>query len=120
MRCESARRGVFRWRGWRGRHRRDRSPVDWASHALGYVERRLGLRDDQREAWDAFAAIVRDGGEAYSASDSGTSDALARLEAKADAALAIIRRVRPAFDRLQATLDLEQRERLNALLLGVR
>lgn len=126
MRCGRG-KGRGRLFGWmRGRrHRRGSTPpAERVEHALGYVENRLAITEAQREAWEALAGMIRDGAEALGVAGptngeekaQAAPDRFARLEAKVEAGLAILKRTRPAFDQLYDRLDETQRDTLDALI----
>lgn len=129
MRCGRGRGALFGWmRGRRHRRHGSTPPAERVEHALGQFESRLAITEAQREDWEALAGMIRDGAEALGVAGPANGvgagqtaleaapDRLARLEAKVEAGLAILRRTRPAFERLYDRLDETQRGTLDALI----
>ena len=101
--------------------RRDRHIAD----GLAFVEGFVNFTPEQTAAWSELTQAIQAGSatigekcEEMEKTDVPLSapDRLARVEALAATGLAILQRIRPAFDRFYATLSDKQRQALDGLI----
>ena len=115
--------GLFRWHRGRRRHRFGRRlTVDQLEEKMVRLEQHLEITPEQKDAWDDLIDIVRDGSEAFLVAGNGNGpetalERLARAEAKVEAGLAILKRIRPAFGRLYEILGEKQKQTVDGLTL---
>ena len=100
---------------------------DGLDPALTAIEQAAGFTPPQNAAWSELKGEIRAAGAsiedacgeaADSESPAPAPHRLARLETLLTAGLAGLRRVRPAFERLYATLSKEQKATFNSLMTG--
>ena len=98
-------------------------------HALDAVEEAAGFTPPQSTAWSELKDEIHASGTSIEdacgdAADPETATPaphrLARLETLLSVGLASLRRVRPAFERLYATLSEEQKKSFDSLMTGNR
>ena len=101
--------------------RRDRRIED----GLAFVEGFVSFTPEQTTAWSELIQVIRAGSatigekcQEMENTDTALSapDRLARVETLAATGLAILQRIRPAFDRFHATLSDKQKKALDALI----
>ena len=101
--------------------RRDRRIED----GLAFVEGFVNFTPDQTTAWSELTQAIRAGSatigekcQEMENTDTALSapDRLARVETLATTGLAILQRIRPAFDRFHATLSDKQKKALDGLM----
>ena len=119
--------------GYRGHHRGGRHGMkmvcsdrraEKVEDAIGFAEAFFTFKGEQKVAWDGLATALRDGSttigkhcEAMKA-HSGQETAIgkfARMETMLAAGLEVLQTVRPAFDKLYATLDEKQQAALDKM-----
>lgn len=90
---------------------------------IDFVEAFFSFNDQQKPAWDAFAAALRKGSDAIgrhcATLDERPSTApgkLAVLETAMTAGLEVVREVRPAFERFYGTLNEDQKAAIDRLV----
>ncbi len=93
--------------------------------AVGFVEGFVGFDANQQAAWNELSAALRDASQSVgkacdrlqSAGDDATApQKFARIELMIETGLATVKRIRPAFDALYATLDDKQKKALDGLM----
>ena len=121
-------------RGYRGHHRGGRHGMrmicsdrraDKVEDAIGFAEAFFTFRGEQKVAWDGLAAALREGSttigkhcEAMKAEgrQKTATGKFARMETMLTAGLEVVKKVRPAFDKLYATLDEKQQAALDKMI----
>ena len=92
---------------------------------IGLIESFVDFTPPQTSAWNELIAAVREGSAAVGEActkleESGNGDTapekLAQLETLLTTGVAIVGKVRPAFDAFYATLDDDQKQALNRLM----
>jgi hypothetical protein len=93
--------------------------------AIGFAEAFFSFNAEQKVAWDGLATALRDGSEtigkhceAMKGDDKAktATDKFARMETMLTAGLEVVQKVRPAFDKLYATLDAKQQAALDKMI----
>lgn len=120
--------------GYRGHHRGGRHGMrmicsdrraEKVEDAIGFAEAFFTFKGEQKTAWDGLAAALRDGSETIgkhceAMKESGREDSatgkFARVETMLTAGLEVVQTVRPAFDKLYATLDEKQQTALDKMM----
>lgn len=121
-------------RGYRGHHRGGRHGMrmicsdrraEKVEDAIGFAEAFFTFRGEQKVAWDGLAAALREGSatigkhcEAMKAEgrQKTATGKFARMETMLTAGLEVVKTVRPAFDKLYATLDEKQQAALDKMI----
>lgn len=90
---------------------------------IDFVEAFFSFNDEQRPAWDALAAALRNGSDAIGRHcatlgerPSTAPGKLAVLETAMTAGLDVVREVRPAFERFYGTLNEDQQAAIDRLV----
>jgi hypothetical protein len=101
-------------------------PGRFVEGRLAFLETELGIREDQRDAWEDFAEAMRANAgsmrqmhERMRSGDGGPDTLLERLELHEEmmsARLAAMRDMREALAPLYEALDKQQRQTLDALM----
>jgi hypothetical protein len=120
--------------GYRGHHRGGRHGMrmicsdrraEKVEDAIGFAEAFFTFRGEQKVAWDGLAAALREGSttigkhcEAMKAEgrQKTATGKFARMETMLTAGLEVVKTVRPAFDKLYATLDEKQQAALDKMI----
>ena len=119
------------WGGHGGHHRRGMAMIcsdrrdQRIEHGLAFVEGFVNFTPEQTTSWGELTQAVRAGSatigakcEEMKAADTPESapDRLQHFESLATTGLAILQRIRPAFDRFYATLSDKQKKALDSLI----
>jgi len=120
--------------GYRGHHRGGRHGMrmicsdrraEKVEDAIGFAEAFFTSQGEQKVAWDGLAAALREGSttigkhcEAMKAEgrEKTATGKFARMETMLTAGLEVVQTVRPAFDKLYATLDEKQQAALDKMV----
>lgn len=120
--------------GYRGHHRGGRHGMrmicsdrraEKVEDAIGFAEAFFTFKGEQKVAWDGLATALRNGSETIgkhceAMKDGGRADTatgkFARVETMLTAGLEVVQTVRPAFDKLYATLDEKQQAALDKMM----
>lgn len=125
--------GFSGWHGGRhgGRHARGMAMVcgDYRDQkleaAVGFVEGFVGFDANQQAAWKELSAALRDASKSVGGAcdrilpadgDATAPQKLAKVQLVIETGLATVKRVRPAFDALYATLNDKQKKALDGLM----
>lgn len=105
-----------RHRGHGIRHLCDDARTERLDAGIRFVEAFFSFNDEQKPAWEALEAALREGSEtigqhcaAMRGKPSDTPGRFERLETLLTAGLDVVRKVRPAFARFYATLNDDQK-----------
>lgn len=120
--------------GYRGHHRGGRHGMrmicsdrraEKVEDAIGFAEAFFTFRGEQKTAWDGLATALRDGSTTIGKHCAAMKDddsqktvigKFARMETMLAAGLEVVQTVRPAFDKLYATLDEKQQAALDKMI----
>ena len=92
---------------------------------IGFIETFVDFTPEQAGAWQGLVDALRNGSDTVGEScasltplpaDATAPERLAQIELVATTGLDVLREVRPAFDRLYAVLDDDQKEALDGLI----